>query len=155
VREFTKSALILGTILSVLFGISNAYLALKAGMTVSASIPAAVGALALFSLFHKRGTILEANIVQTIASAGESFFILSINIHPYSLGLLVLMGGSLGIIAGMTFRKDLVEDESLPFPEGKACNTWCLSWGNNKVPSGFWNFGILVFFKLLWEGFIP
>jgi len=72
VREFTKSATILGTILSVLLGISNAYLALKAGMTVSASIPAAVGALALFSLFHKRGTILEANIVQTIASAGES-----------------------------------------------------------------------------------
>jgi uncharacterized oligopeptide transporter (OPT) family protein len=132
VREFTKSAVILGTILSALFGISNAYLALKAGMTVSASIPAAVGALALFSLFHKRGTILEANIVQTIASAGESlaaaiaftlpaFFILSINIHPYSLGFLVLMGGSLGIIAGMTFRKDLVEDESLPNPEGKAC----------------------------------
>jgi uncharacterized oligopeptide transporter (OPT) family protein len=76
VREFTKSAVILGTILSVFLGISNAYL--------------------------KRGTILEANILQTIASEREflaavaftlpAFFILSINIHPYSLGLLVLMG---------------------------------------------------------------
>lgn len=131
-REFTKEAVIFGTILSVLFGISNAYLALKAGMTVSASIPAAVGALALFSLFYKRGSILEANIVQTIASAGESlaaaiaftipaFFILSLNVHPYSLGFLVLMGGSIGIISGMTFRKDLVENEGLPFPEGRAC----------------------------------
>ncbi len=131
-REFTKEAVILGTVLSVLFGISNAYLALKAGMTVSASIPAAVGALAIFSLFYRKGSILESNMVQTIASAGESlaaavaftmpaFFILSINIHPYSLGFLVLMGGSLGIIAAMTFRKDLIENESLPFPEGKAC----------------------------------
>ena len=131
-REFTKEAVILGAVLSILFGMSNAYLALKAGMTVSASIPAAVGALALFSLFYKKGSILEANIVQTVASAGESlaaavaftvpaFFILSVKIHPYSIGFLVLMGGIMGIISGITFRKNLVENESLPFPEGRAC----------------------------------
>ncbi|MEO0138821.1 MAG: OPT/YSL family transporter [candidate division WOR-3 bacterium] len=131
-REFSPNAVIIGAFLSILFGVSNAYLALKAGMTVSASIPAAVGALAIFSMFYKRGTILEANIVQTIASAGESlaaalsftlppFFILSLGFHPYSIGFLVLIGGGVGILAGMVFRRELVEDESLPFPEGRAC----------------------------------
>lgn len=131
-REFSPYAVIIGTFLSILFGVSNAYLALKAGMTVSASIPAAVGALAIFSTFYKRGTILESNIVQTVASAGESlaaalaftlpaFFILSLSFHPYSIGFLVLIGGSIGILSGMVFRRELVEDESLPFPEGRAC----------------------------------
>ncbi len=131
-REFSPVSIIVGSLLSVIFGVSNAYLALKAGMTVSASIPAAVGAIAIFSVFYRRGSILESNIVQTTASAGESlaaaiaftlpaFYILSLNTHYYSFGFLVLAGGSIGILSGMVFRKDLVEDETLPFPEGKAC----------------------------------
>ncbi len=131
-KEFSPTAVILGCLLSIVFGVSNAYLALKAGMTVSASIPAAVGALAIFSVFYKKGTILEGNIVQTVSSAGESlaaalaftlpaFYILSISFHPYSIGFLVFVGGVIGVLAGMVFRKELVEDESLPFPEGKAC----------------------------------
>ncbi len=131
-REFSPVAVVLGLILSVIFGVSNAYLALKAGMTVSASIPAAVGALAFFSLFYRKGSVLEGNIVQTVASAGESlaaalaftlpaFFVASLSFHPYHIGFVTLAGGTIGVLAGIAFRDTLVEDESLPFPEGKAC----------------------------------
>ncbi len=131
-REFTPLAVVLGAFLSVVFGVSNAYLALKAGMTVSASIPAAVGALALFSLLHRKGGVKEGNIVQTIASAGESlaaalaftlpaFFVVNLNFHTYAVGFITLIGGAIGVLAGIAFRDTLVEDESLPFPEGRAC----------------------------------
>ncbi|NPA80305.1 MAG: hypothetical protein GXO29_04575 [Thermotogae bacterium] len=131
-REFSPVAVLLGLALSVIFGVSNAYLALKAGMTVSASIPAAVGALAFFSLFYRRGSVLEGNIVQTIASAGESlaaalaftlpaFFVASLSFHPYHIGFLTLVGGAIGVLSGIAFRDSLVKDESLPFPEGRAC----------------------------------
>jgi len=103
-------------------------------MTVSASIPAAVGSLALFSVFYRRGTLLESNIVQTVASAGESlaaalaftlpaFFVASLQFHPYHIGLLTFAGGIIGVLSGVAFRESLVEDESLPFPEGRACAT--------------------------------
>ena len=131
-REFTPLSVLLGVVLSIIFGVSNAYLALKAGMTVSASIPAAVGALAFFSIFHRRGTVLEGNIVQTIASAGESlaaalaftlpaFYVASLSFHPYHIGFVTLAGGTIGVLSGIAFRDALVKDDTLPFPEGRAC----------------------------------
>ena len=70
--EFTLRAVLLGIVLSVVMGAANVYLGLKAGMTVSASIPAAVMAMAILRLFRRKGSIFESNLVQTSASAGES-----------------------------------------------------------------------------------
>src|SRR3972149_8385559 len=72
IPEFTRAALILGMVLAIIFGLANAYLGLKVGMTVSASIPAAVISMAVLRGVLKKGTVLENNIVQTIGSAGES-----------------------------------------------------------------------------------
>ncbi|MEO0211219.1 MAG: oligopeptide transporter, OPT family [candidate division WOR-3 bacterium] len=129
-RELSAKALITGILLSVFFGVANAYLALRMGMTVSASIPAAVMAVALFRLI--RGSIGESNMVQTIASAGESlaagiaftipaFFILGAKPHIALIVLIALTGGSVGILALSVVRRHLIEEEKLPFPEGTAC----------------------------------
>ena len=129
-REFTARSLILGLVLAVVFGVANAYLALRMGMTVSASIPAAVMAVALFRAF--KGSILEANMVQTIASAGESlaagiaftipaFFILGLKPSAALTVLLILTGGVAGVLALSVVRAHLIETEKLPFPEGTAC----------------------------------
>ena len=77
IPEVTLKAIILGALLSVIFGVANAYLGLKVGMTVSASIPAAVISMALLRSLFKKVTVLENNIVQTVGSAGESFLLLS------------------------------------------------------------------------------
>lgn len=129
-RELSAKALIMGILLSVLFGVANAYLALRMGMTVSASIPAAVMAVALFRFI--RGGIGEANMVQTIASAGESlaagvaftvpaFFILGAEPHVALVILIALTGGLIGVLALSLVRRQLIEKENLPFPEGTAC----------------------------------
>jgi len=70
--EFTLRAIVAGVLLGLVFGAANAYLGLRVGLTVSASIPAAVMAVAIFRVFGRRGTILEANISQTIGSASTS-----------------------------------------------------------------------------------
>jgi len=130
VRELSAKSLIIGILLAVVFGVANAYLALRMGMTVSASIPAAVMAVALFRLI--RGSIGETNMVQTIASAGESlaagvaftipaFFILGAEPHLALVILVALTGGALGILALSVVRRHLIEEENLPFPEGTAC----------------------------------
>ncbi|MFH2048413.1 MAG: oligopeptide transporter, OPT family [bacterium] len=145
IPEVTWKAIILGSIISVVFGVANAYLGLKLGMTVSASIPAAVISMAVLRIFFKRVTVLENNIVQTIGSAGESlaagiiftipaFFIWSANmeitasgyVHEVSKGQifwLSMLGGTLGILLMIPLRKYLVEKEhdNLKFPEGTAC----------------------------------
>ncbi len=134
VREFTFKAVSLGILLGVIFGIGNTYLGLKVGLTVSASIPAAVISMALLRAFSRSVTILENNIVQTIASAGESLaagiiftipalFLLG---APPSLGrifLIALLGGLLGVLLMVPLRHTLMveEHENLPFPEGTAC----------------------------------
>jgi len=147
VAEVTVRAVILGIIISVVFGVANAYLGLKFGMTVSSSIPAAVISMAVLRLLYKsrKPTILENNIVQTIGSAGESlaagiiftipaFFIWSANeqlvasgyyhnISKMQIFWLSILGGSLGILLMIPLRKYLVEREhgNLKFPEGTAC----------------------------------
>lgn len=145
IAEVTLKAVVLGILISVLFGAANAYLGLKFGMTVSASIPAAVLSMAILRLFSKNVTVLENNIVQTIGSAGESlaagiiftvpaFFIWSASDQLLAAGYhhevskmqifwLSMLGGSLGILLMIPLRRYLVQKEhnTLRFPEGTAC----------------------------------
>lgn len=135
-REFTLRAIILGCILSTVFGVGNAYLGLKIGTTVSASIPAAVLSMAILRTFFKRPTILENNLVQTIASVGEglaagviftapALFILGEPPSIFRIFLLSALGGVLGVLLMIPMRRFLIVEEhgKLPFPEGVACAT--------------------------------
>ena len=138
--EGTVRAIILGVILSVVFTAANAYLGLYVGMTVSASIPAAVISMAVLRKLLRRGSILENNLVQTIASAGVSlasgiiftipaFYIWNATRGDIAIpGILTvsfisIMGGALGILMMVPLRGLLIRDEhaTLPYPEGTAC----------------------------------
>src|SRR5947207_7610110 len=136
--EFTARALILGTLLGIVFGASSLYLVLKVGITVSASIPVAVISLALFRLWSKAGgrnaTILENNIVQTAGSAGESIafglgvtmpaiMILGFDLEITRVMLVGLLGSLLGILMMIPLRRALIvaQHGQLKYPEGTAC----------------------------------
>jgi putative OPT family oligopeptide transporter len=134
VAEFTLKAVVAGVLLGIVFGAANAYLGLRVGLTVSASIPAAVMTVALFRLFRLRGTILEANLSQTIGSASTSlasgtiFTIPALfmwNMVPPYLQVVVLsyLGAVLGLAAMIPLRRLLVVQghDELPYPEGTAC----------------------------------
>src|SRR5688500_5750766 len=135
--EFTVKALILGVLFGLIFGASTVYLGLRAGLTVSASIPIAVLAI---SVLKRLGgsTILENNIVQTIGSAGESLaagvvftipaLIFLVPFGPayfnyMQITLLAIDGGILGVLMMVPLRRALLEEEhgALPYPEGTAC----------------------------------
>jgi putative OPT family oligopeptide transporter len=138
VKEFTVKALVMGSIFGILFGASTVYLALKAGLTVSASIPIAVIAITLGRRLFKT-TILENNIIQTTGSAGESiaagvvftlpgFLFLSsadsANFFDYGvIFILAIFGGMLGTLMMIPLRRSLIVKEhgTLPYPEGTAC----------------------------------
>jgi putative OPT family oligopeptide transporter len=143
VAEFTIKSILLGALFGILFGGSTVYLALKAGLTVSASIPIAVIAISLGKKFF-RTTILENNIIQTTGSAGESiaagvvftlpaFLFLSPDVNGKSIGLpyfnywtiltLAIFGGMLGTLMMIPLRRSLIVKEhgQLPYPEGTAC----------------------------------
>ncbi len=132
--EFTLKAVLAGVLLGVVFGAANAYLGLKVGMTVSASIPAAVMTVALFRVVRARGTLLEANLSQTIGSASTSLSTGMIFTIPalFLWGMvpsylqvvgLCFLGGLLGIAAMIPLRRLLIVEEhaTLPYPEGTAC----------------------------------
>jgi putative OPT family oligopeptide transporter len=133
--ELTPRVIVLGLLLSVVMGAANVYVGLKAGMTVSASIPAAVMAMLLFRLLFKRSSILEANQVQTCASAGESLAAGIIFTMPalvligywdsfdfWTVSFVALTGGLLGILFMIPMRRVfVVGSEDLPYPEGVAC----------------------------------
>jgi len=132
--EFTPFALILGAALSLSFGMVNAYLGLKAGLTVSASIPSAVISMAVMKGVFRRGTVLENNIVQTIASTGESvaagviftvpaFLFLQVSPTELEIFLLASTAALLGILLLIPLRHPVMVEEHgvLPFPEGTAC----------------------------------
>lgn len=134
IPEFTLQAIILGAVLSVTFGMVNAYLGLKVGLTVSASIPSAVISMAVLKGLLRRGTVLENNIVHTIASTGESLaagviftvpalIFLGLNPSGFFIFLLGATGGLLGILMMIPLRHNLTirEHHTLPFPEGTAC----------------------------------
>jgi OPT family oligopeptide transporter len=138
VKEFTVRAILLGALFGVLFGAATVYLALKAGLTVSASIPIAVLAISLGRKFLGT-TILENNIIQTAGSAGESvaagvvftlpaFLFLSDGIgkgyfNYFTILMLAIFGGILGVLMMIPLRKSLIVKEhgNLPYPEGTAC----------------------------------
>lgn len=136
IPEFTAKAVLLGAMFGIVFGAATVYLALRAGLTVSASIPIAVLAIAVFKRFG-RATILENNIVQTIGSAGESiaagvvftlpaFIFLAGGIGYFNytnIFTLSLVGGVLGVLFMIPLRRSLIVKEHgvLPYPEGTAC----------------------------------
>jgi len=174
VAEVTWKAIILGIIISVVFGVANAYLGLKFGMTISASIPAAVISMAVLRLLFKKVTVLENNIVQTVGSAGESlaagiiftipaFFIWAANEQLVAQGYyhdisktqifwLAMLGGSLGILLMIPLRKYLVEREhgNLRFPEGTACAEIIVAGdeGGGKAKMVFAGIGLGALYKI-------
>ncbi len=134
VAEFTFKAVAIGVVLGIVFGAANAYLGLRVGMTVSASIPAAVMTVAAFRVLRTKGTILEANLSQTVASAstalatGTIFTIPALflwgAIPPYTqVVALAFLGGLLGLSAMIPLRRLLIVNAhgELPYPEGTAC----------------------------------
>jgi putative OPT family oligopeptide transporter len=137
-RELTPLPLVVGTLLGIIFGASSLYLVLKTGLTVSASIPVAVIAITVFRLLSKIGmkdaTILEANVMQTAGSAGESIafglgvtmpaiMILGFDLEISRVMLVAVLGGLLGILMMIPLRRALIKDQHgyLKYPEGTAC----------------------------------
>jgi putative OPT family oligopeptide transporter len=137
-RELTPRAVIVGTILGMIFGASSLYLVLKVGLTVSASIPVAVISITLFRILSKMGaknaTILENNIVQTAGSAGESIafgvgvtmpaiLILGFDLEITRVMLVAVLGGLIGILMMIPLRRALIVAQHgvLKYPEGTAC----------------------------------
>lgn len=137
--EFTKTAVVLGVLLAILFGGANAYLGLRVGMTVSASIPAAVISMGVIRILLKKESVLENNMVQTIGSAGESLAAGAIFTMPvlfmwaeetgekppgfFEISLIAFCGGMLGVFFMVPLRNMLIvkEKDNLPYPEGTAC----------------------------------
>ena len=138
--EMTVKAVLVGLVLSLIFGAANAYLGMKAGQTIAATIPAAVIAIALFRLPYFRGTILEQNIARTAASVGEAlvaaaiftipaFMMVEINgvhlwadlrQHYWQATMILVVGGLIGILFIIVLRRPLVVESNLPFPESVA-----------------------------------
>lgn len=135
IAELTAASVILGVVLGVIMTAANTYAGLYAGMTVTASIPAAVISMGILRGLLKRGTILENNIVQTIASAGESLAAGIIFTIPalvivgiwqdfkfWTVTIIAISGGLLGVLFMIPLRKTLIiEEEELIYPEGLAC----------------------------------
>ena len=130
--EITVKAVVLGIILAIVLAASNAFLGLKAGTTISASIPAAIISMGVLRLF-RNSNVLENNIVQTAASAGEAlvagmaYIIPALlvlgywnNFHYMECALLAISGGGIGVIFSVPIRRVLLNNPALPFPEGVA-----------------------------------
>lgn len=170
--EFTGTSLVLGILLAVIFGGANAYLGLKVGMTISASIPAAVISMGIIRGILKKESILENNMVQTIGSAGESlaagaiFTLPALYIWSEEWGLgapslltittIALCGGVLGVLFMVPLRKALIVKEhgSLPYPEGTACAEVLLAGeeGGDKAKACFTGLGIGAVYKFIADG---
>ena len=170
--EFTATSVILGVLLAVVFGAANAYLGLRVGMTVSASIPAAVISMGVIRLILKKDSILENNMVQTIGSAGESLAAGSIFTMPalflwakeglsdkpslITLSLIALCGGLLGVFFMVPLRNALIvkAHNILPYPEGTACAEVLLAGeeGGNSAKTVFAGMGLAALFKMLVDG---
>jgi len=171
--ELTVTSIIMGIILAVVFGAANAYLGLRVGMTVSASIPAAVIAMGVIRVIMKKNSILESNIVQTIGSAGESLAagaiftlptlflwardnVLSEKPSLVSITLIALIGGLLGVFFMVPLRNALIVKEHgiLPYPEGTACAEVLLAGeeGGSSASTVFAGMGISAAFKFVIDG---
>ena len=176
--EFTPSSIIIGVLLAIVFGAANAYLGLRVGMTVSASIPAAVIGMGVYKLIgrfstKKDDTILESNMVQTIGSAGESLAAGAIFTMPalflwaaegkaqmpgiVEIALIAMIGGLLGICFMVPLRKALIVKEhgTLPYPEGTACAEVLLAGqeGGANAAVVFIGMGVSALIKFIVDGF--
>ena len=172
VPEFTATSIVIGVILAVLFGGANAYLGLRVGMTVSASIPAAVISMGIIRVILHRESILENNMVQTIGSAGESVAAGAIFTLPamfmwmkewgqgapslIEIALIALCGGVLGVLFMVPLRSALIVKEHgvLPYPEGTACAEVLLAGeeGGAKAGTVFAGLGIAALYKFIADG---
>jgi len=165
-REFTFRAVFIGAILGIVFAASSVYLALKVGMTVSASIPIAVLSITLFRVLG-RATILENNIVQTTGSAGESiafgvattmpvFLLLGLEMNLLPILMMALLGGILGVLMMIPLRQGLIVKEhgKLTYPEGTACADVLIvgEQGGTKAKTVFLGFGLGAAYKFVNAG---
>lgn len=170
--ELTVTSVIMGCILAVIFGAANAYLGLRVGMTVSASIPAAVISMGVIRVILRRNSILESNMVQTIGSAGESLAAGAIFTMPalflwaeegkiampgyLEITLIALFGGILGVLFMIPLRKALIVEEHgiLPYPEGMACAEVLLAGeeGGSNASTVFAGMGLGAAFKFIVDG---
>ncbi len=167
-KELTVKSILLGSLFGVIFGAATVYLALKAGLTVSASIPIAVIAITLGRRFFKT-TILENNIIQTTGSAGESIaagvaftlpgflFLSSPDSASYfnyvTILILAIVGGMLGTLLMVPLRKALIvnEHDTLPYPEGTACGDVLKAGekGGDFAKTAFWGLGVAFSYAIL------
>ena len=170
--EFTATSIIIGVLLAIIFGAANAYLGLRVGMTVSASIPAAVISMGVIRVIMKKDSILESNMVQTIGSAGESLAAGAIFTLPalflwanegkteapnlLTISLIALVGGVLGVLFMIPLRNALIVKEHgvLPYPEGTACAEVLLAGeeGGTSAKTVFAGMGLSAVFKFITDG---
>ena len=168
----TVTSVIMGCILAVIFGAANAYLGLRVGMTVSASIPAAVISMGVIRVILRRNSILESNMVQTIGSAGESLAAGAIFTMPalflwaeegltskpgiVEITLIALCGGILGVLFMVPLRNALIvkEHATLLYPEGTACADVLLAGeeGGANASTVFSGMGLAAVFKFVVDG---
>ena len=170
--EITITSIIMGVILSIVFGAANAYLGLRVGMTVSASIPAAVISMGVIRVIMRKNSILESNVVQTIGSAGESLAAGAIFTLPalflwaaegktttpsiVEITTIALLGGLLGVFFMVPLRNALIVKEHgiLPYPEGTACAEVLLAGeeGGANASTVFAGMGFAALFKFIIDG---
>lgn len=170
--ELTVTSIIMGVLLAVIFGAANAYLGLRVGMTVSASIPAAVISMGVIRIIMRKNSILESNMVQTIGSAGESLAAGAIFTMPalflwaedglcsmpslVEITLIALCGGVLGVLFMVPLRNALIvkEHQTLLYPEGTACADVLLAGeeGGANASTVFSGMGLAAVFKFVVDG---
>lgn len=170
--EFTVTSVVMGIILAIVFGAANAYLGLRVGMTVSASIPAAVISMGVIRVLLRKDSILESNMVQTIGSAGESLAAGAIFTMPVlflwakegvmgepsivTISVIAITGGLLGVLFMVPLRNALIVKEHgvLPYPEGTACAEVLLAGekGGSSAKTVFIGMGLAALFKFLVDG---
>jgi len=169
--EFTFKATVTGILLGIVFGAANTYLGLRAGLTISTSIPAAVLTVVVFralNSFGVRHTILESNMSQTIGSASSSvasgvlftipaLFMWGMTPAWRQIALLSMCGGVIGVLAMVPLRRYLIKREhgKLPYPEGMACAEVLVAaeGGGSQAAPVFWGIGVGMLFKLITDGF--
>lgn len=170
--EFTVTSVILGALLAILFGGANAYLGLRVGITVSASIPAAVISMGILRFILRKDSVLENNMVQSIGSAGESLAAGAIFTMPVlfmwasengtdapsflEIAVIAFCGGVLGVLFMVPLRAALIVKEHgvLPYPEGTACAEVLLAGeeGGTSASTVFAGLGISAAYKFVADG---
>lgn len=170
--ELTPVSIILGVLLAILFGAANAYLGLRVGLTISASIPAAVISMGICRAILRRDNILENNMVQTIGSAGESLAAGAIFTMPaifmwakegatkepsvMTIAIIAMLGGTLGVLFMIPLRNALIVEEhgTLPYPEGTACSEVLLAGeeGGASAKGVFTGLGVAAVYKFITDG---